>query len=350
MKNYAHFIVFILLSYPASGTTFKCLKAMGALGDHLYHSLKQHGRHTLSFASLQPGMRYFHTEDGYVAYDSRLGIDVALGDPLVSRGKRKAFIRAFLKEHPTAVFAHISEDTARDLSEMGWYVNELGQDSKLHLDTYDFTGKKKAKFRQAAAKLEREGFSIEEIPHSEETVQAAIDITEEWRQGKVVSNREVRFLNRPIEFDEEIDVRKFFVRDGEGKILSFVYFDPIYEHGEIIGYSASIKRRSNSAPTGAEEATVKHAIETFKEEGKLIVTLGLTPLSNLQDRTYRTDWVLSIILKGVRRFGDERIYSFKGHEDFKHRYRGEPENVYFASPAVWNARRFIAVMKISEIF
>jgi lysylphosphatidylglycerol synthetase-like protein (DUF2156 family) len=56
----------------------------------------------------------------------------------------------------------ISPPVGGILARRGWFVNEFGADMELDLGTYDFSGPKKSKFRQAAQKIQREGCTIEE--------------------------------------------------------------------------------------------------------------------------------------------------------------------------------------------
>ena len=145
-------------------------------------------------------------------------------------------------------------------------MNELGADMELDLPTYDYTGPKKSKLRQAARKIQREGYTIEEgtALHSDQTELEALSAA--WLATKTVQ-QEARFLVRPLAFGDEPEVRKFYLRDADGWIVSFIAFDPICEGGEVIGYSPAVKRRSVDAPTGAEEAITKFAIEQFRAGG-----------------------------------------------------------------------------------
>ena len=158
------------------------------------------------------------------------------------------------------------------------------------------------------------------------------------------------FLVRPLAFGEEPEVRKFYLRDPEGWIAAFVAFDPICEEGEVIGYSPAVKRRSPDAPTGAEEAITKFAIEQFRAEGMKTLRLGLLPLYEVQDSDFREAWLLKKVFQWLYRYGDRWIYSFRGLADFKHRYRGSLSKVYFATPTRWNTRNLISLLRLCRIF
>ena len=166
-----------------------------------------------------------------------------------------------------------------------------------------------------------------------------------WRAEKTVVH-EARFLVRPFVFEDEPEVRKFYLVSPKCEIVSFVNFDPICEGGAVIGYSPAIKRRSPAAPTGAEEAVTKFAIERFRDEGKQVFRLGLMPFYQVQDSGFRERWLLKKLFQGLYRYGDQWIYSFRGHADFKHRYRGELCKVYYASRGYRCGMDLIALMRL----
>ena len=52
----------------------------------------QYGNFTMAYATLQPGMKYFEAHDGYLAYDSCLGTNFVLGDPVAPAERHAAII------------------------------------------------------------------------------------------------------------------------------------------------------------------------------------------------------------------------------------------------------------------
>ena len=282
---------------------------------------RRHGNFTMAYATLQPGMKYFEAHAGYLAYDNCWGSTFVLGDPVAPAENHPAIIEAFLRQHPRTCFCQISRSVGAILALLGWFVNELGADMELDLLTYDFRGQNKSKLRQAAHKVQREGYTIEECSVADRDRAELEALCSAWLATKAVK-REARFLVRPLAFGKEPEVRKFYLRDPDGWIVSFVAFDPICEGGQVIGYSPAVKRRSPDAPTGAEEAITKYAIEQFQAEGLRTLRLGLLPLFEVQDSAFREVWPLKKLFQSMYRYGDRRIYSFRGHADFKHRYRG----------------------------
>ncbi len=307
---------------------------------------RQHGNFTMAFATLQPGMRYFESHDGYLAYDRYWGTNFVLGDPVAPFENHPAIITEFVSTFPRTCFCQISRTTGATLARMGWFVNEFGADMELDLRTYDFTGPKKSKFRQAAHKIERERYTIEERDAAEDDGTELEALCASWLPSMTIK-REGRFLARPLAFGDEPEVRKFFLRNADGEIVSFIAFDPICANSEVVGYSPAVKRRSPDAPTGAEEAITKFAIEQFRTEGFMTLRVGLIPLYDIQVSEFRDAWLLRQIFRWTYRYGDKLVFNFRGHADFKHRFRGTLNKVYFATRArVGHAWSLLALLRL----
>ena len=313
-----------------------------------FELFRRYGNFTMAYATLQPEMKWFEAHGGYLAYEECWGTTFVLGDPVAPAENHAAIIEAFLRQHPRACFCQISQRTGAILARLGWFVNEFGADMELDLPAYDFRGQRKSKLRQAAHKVQREGYTIEERTFADGDRAEIQALCSSWLSTKTVK-REARFLVRPLEFGDEPEVRKFYLRDPDGWIVAFVAFDPICEDGEVIGYSPAIKRRSPDAPTGAEEAITTFAIEQFRAEGMKTLRLGLLPLYQVQDSAFREAWRLKKLFQWLYRYGDRWIYSFRGHADFKHRYRGNLSKVYFATYTRWNILNLIALLRLCRL-
>ncbi len=308
----------------------------------------RYGNFTMAYATLQPGMQYFESHGGYLAYDRCWGTSFVLGDPVAPVENHAALLEAFVRRYPRTCFCQISKPVGAILARRGWFVNEFGADMELDLPTYDFTGPKKSKLRQAAHKIEREGYTIEERTALDGDQTELEELCSSWLATKTVK-REARFLVRPLAFGDERGVRKFVLRDPDGWIVALVAFDPMCERGQVIGYSPAIKRRAVDAPTGAEEAITKFAIEQFRAEGFKSLRLGLMPLYQVEDSAFREAWLLKKCFQWAYRHGDGWLYSFRGHADFKHRYRGSLSKVYIASSTGWNIGPLLALLRLCRL-
>lgn len=309
--------------------------------------LKQHGDFSVAYsATVQPCLNHFGDEHGFIAWSRRWGVSLALGDPLTSDRYREELIRGFMEHTRRPVFCQVSRPTAEVLSSMGYRINEFGVDTKLNLGQYTLAGKQKEWLRYAYNWVHRRGYRIEEANFDAVDVAQVEEVSEAWRSTRTVKHKEVRFLNRPIVLDDEPDVRRFFLFDPTGKMLAFVFFDPLYSCGEIVGYVTCIKRRHPEAPQYAEHAIMKFAIERMKDEGVGHIRLGLSPLAWIEDDHFhhgrKTSKAFRFIFKSklTNRWG----YNLLGHAHYKRRFRGEEEKLYYASRSNFNVHPLLALL------
>lgn len=302
--------------------------------DRRFHHLRKHGSFSIAYSTaVQPRLSYCHSSVGYLPYRKRWGVTFGLGDPMCAAGEKRNLIQQFMDEHRRPSFVSVGQETATILNEMGYFINEIGIDTALDLNEYTFDGKEKEWLRYASNWTSRRGFEVRECD-AEVIRKEAIEVSEAWRETRTIKRKEVRFLNRPIMIRNEIDVRKLYMFDAEGRMQAFIYFDPLYRDDQVIGYVTCIKRRHPDAPQYIEPALMKHAIELFKSEGKQILRLGLSPMAGISNDRFRTN---SILNWSSRRYGDSKfvnkyLYNFRGHTLYKKRFRGTEEKIYYASP------------------
>jgi phosphatidylglycerol lysyltransferase len=317
--------------------------------------VRQYGDFTIAWSTaVQPGLKYYGNEHGYLAFASGWGIDFALGDPVAPRELHAPLLEGFMAScRRKPCFVNCMETTAALVAPHRYFINPMGVDTLLPLEEYDFRGKAREPFRYAANWLDRRGYRIEELTFRDIDAGVVAGLSGRWRQTRTISDREVGFLNRPIALEDEQDVRKFFLLDAAGKPAAFVYLDPVYRNGRVTGYSTSIKRRDPEAPACSEQGIMKHCIELLKAENVQTVRLGLSPLANLTDRRFRRrNPILHFSLScGFRaRWLNRRFYNLQGHAEFKRRFRGVEQPVYFISPALFNDYRIIAMLRIMNVF
>ena len=225
----------------------------------------------------------------------------------------------------------------------------MGCDTRLDLADYDFGGKKKERLRHATNWLGKHDFEVREGTFAHDVpVEKIRALSKSWftsRRG----TKAVYFFNRPPVYEDEPDVRKFFLFSPAGEPVAFVFFDPIFRDGQVIGHSPSIKRRLPDAPLRAEEGIMKVAIEQFQRDGLERVMLGLSPLAGIEDREFRANrlihmsWSRGLNAWWVNRF----FYNLAGHADFKRRFGGVEEQTYYASDCLFNDFRVVATLRMA---
>lgn len=314
--------------------------------------LAQYGDFSLAYSTaVQPRLMYFGDHRGYLAHRSRWGMPFVLGDFVAETSRGAELIDEFIDLNPRTSFCQITRPVAELLSKRGYFVNEMGTDTTLKLADFTFAGKEKEWLRYASNWISRRGFEIVESCFDEIGAEQVEDVSESWRKTRTVKRKEVRFLNRPIVMKDEPGVRKFFLLSPEKKLLAFVFLDPLYRNGRIAGYVTVLKRRRPDAPRYAEQAIMKYIIETLKHEEVAELKLGLSPLADIQDGDFKFNKFTSRLFQyGFRaRWVNQYFYNVAGHADYKRRFGGRPEKLYFASPTRFNTPKMMALIGLCGI-
>ena len=293
--------------------------------------LRQHGNFTQAYsATYQAGLEHFGDERGVIAYKKVWGTALVLSDPLAAKQNVRDLMVRFLREYPDVAFWSVSRPTAGILGPLGFFINEMGPDTRLDLANYDFAGRDKRTLRLAINRIPKSGYTTREssIPLiGAEKVKA---VSNAWRQTRVIRRREVCFLTRPLVFDDEPDVRAFFTFDRDGELAAFSTFDPVYEAGEVVGYVSAQNRYRPDCDPLVHVATKINAIETFQAEGKRWLFLGISPFAGVKNKTVRlnTRGIFQLCYESA--FFNRFVYSLQGLAAHKRQYRGVQEQTYYA--------------------
>jgi lysylphosphatidylglycerol synthetase-like protein (DUF2156 family) len=296
-------------------------------------ALRKYGNFALAYsATFQPGLDYFEGEEGFLAYKQVGSTAFVLANPLAPIGACEDLIRSFVSERSDVCFWQASRQVAKILEKIGFCVNEMGTETRIELVGYDFDGPRKRNFRRALNRPACRSYTIEERPVTSLDREELRTVSERWRQTRGVKNREMTFLTRPAILDDEVDVRKFFTFDPKGSLQAFAFFDPIYKGGEVVGYLCSAKRRLPEADTLVGYAMLHRAIRTFQDEGKVFLSLGLSPLCGIEDKELSNNRLVSLGFRAVyrSRLFNQLIYPLQGFAAHKGAFCGSAEQTYCA--------------------
>src|SRR6266849_9177094 len=300
--------------------------------------LRRHGREALSYASLQAGMEYFNDDTaGYIAYTSvyhpvfaRHTKRIALSDPVCAPEDYPTLVRGFLAQNAHAAFGVISETCAEALRAMGFKVNCIGYEPEIPIQTYNTKGnwKELDLIKRARNEVKREGIIIREEAIETVNKDQLAAVTTKWIGTKTVNDREIWIYARRPVFEPEEDVRKFVAFDKEGQVAGFVFYDPMYRDGQVVGYSANISRCDEQRFGRLATAINMEAVEKFKTEGKESLNLLLAPFVKLDDGRFNDDFATKLFFQASERFGNN-IYNFKGLAFHKSKYRCPQKSLYY---------------------
>lgn len=321
--------------------------------DQRLELVRRHGDFSLAYSTaVQDGLDRFGDEGGYLAFGTKMGSVIALGDPVAPKARHAALLADFIAAAGRPCFAEIGPKTAAILAGLGYRIAHMGVDTVLDLATYDFSGKRKETVRYSERWLEKHGYRMVEEHELEDAAAAVEELSRRWRASRIVRRREMAFLNRPFPTAPDPAQRRFLLVDPQGDVVSLLYFDPIHRDGAIVGYLTAFKRKLPDATNHAEIGLTKRAVDTFGREGREMVTLGLSPLAGAapsghpESAAFR--WAMGRLYESSLVNG--RIFNLKGHAALKRRFHGREEPRYFAwgrgSPFV----HFLSLLRLSKAF
>ena len=293
----------------------------------------KHGDFSLAYSTaVQPGLRYYGDEDGYIAFASKMGHIFVLGDPVVSPVRRADYIRRFVAMTHRPCFVQIGRETAALLSDMGYLINEMGVETRLSFPAHSFAGKRNETVRYSEKWLLRKGYRILECDGTVADTERVREISSNWRAGRIVSRREMRFLNRPFRAQLAPEMRRFMIVDAGGHALAVLDFDPICQGGEVIGYTAAFKRKLVGTTPHAEVGLTKFAVDRFREEGRTHVMLGLSPLAAIAASGFTESRIWRMCFERAYRSPriNRKVFNLQGQAAFKRRFHGEEVATYIA--------------------
>jgi phosphatidylglycerol lysyltransferase len=318
------------------------------LADHLQRVgwLKQYGSHPMSFSTMQPDMSYFELPGvGYIAYAQHWGMQFALADPVCAPQQRAQLLDRFLERYPGAVFVQVSKAVVDHLhGRHGYYGTQFGSESKIQLADWNLRGARKQIIRTAVNGAAGAGIEIREGGFDHDVKR----ISEAWIRTRRCKNNEIRFLIRPMLIDYREGTRYFYAHAAGGDAVGFIFFDPIWQEGRLVGYVPNISRSSANFRQGLWYALMAHALAVFKEEGVPYVDLGLVPLQMGAGVEPQESRLLRTTMAVIRERMDF-LYNFKGLEFAKSRFQGRIEKTYCCHRSAMPALAMTAMFRLTRI-
>ena len=314
--------------------------------------LRQHGNFALAYSvTFQPGLEHFGDEAGFLSYKTVGSTALVLSNPVAATDKRTALINRFVEEKGDVCFWQISRPVAEILAGLGFSINEMGTESHINLANYNFAGPAPAKrnLRRAYNRMLDCGYTTCECPVASLNLQELEAVSVKWRRTRSVTNREIMFLVRPVVLEDEPDVRKFFTFDRDGQLKAFAFFDPVYEGGEVVGYLCSTRRRLPEADSLVGYAQMRHAMESFQQEGKRYLFLGLSPLANIEDKEFTYNWLVRRTFRFVyaNALFNRFLYPLQQLTKHKGAFAGTAAQSYYAFNRHPSLPRLIKVLSAS---
>lgn len=297
--------------------------------------IQHYGRQSSAYFNLQSDVQRFGDPRlGFVAYapvNTLFGrVNIVFANPVCAPSIQPLLLRQCLERVPGQfLFSGIDDDVTGDLRALGFTINAMGSEFRVRIADFDTVGRDKKQLRHAGNLGNRCGLRVVEQQAREVDPQQMERISRLWRQHKQVRNHELRLLTRPPVFQDEWGVRRFHAYDQKNQLLGYVFFDPFFENGEVVGYTANILRQDlENSPSGLLDFIILEAMARFHEEGIEYLSLGISPLHNIEaipgDKP-----LIRYVAQRLYRHGNH-LYAFQSLAYHKTRYRGEETRWYLA--------------------
>lgn len=254
---------------------------------------------------------------------------VAMSDPVGDPSEFEALVWEFRqsadKVAAQIAFYEIGIDKIPLYLDLGLSLIKLGQQALIPLENFGMEGKKRQTLRSAINKYNREGYTFEIIKACDVAkILAELKyISDDWLTEKNTKEKRFSLGFFNDEYLKHCDVA--IVRKDD-KICAFCNLWALNNKRQI---SIDLMRYLTDSPHGIMEFLNISLILWAKEQGFSFFSLGMAPLSGLEDHPLAPLWhrIGSTIFK----IGGD-FYNFAGVYGYKDKFNPEWQPIYLAAP------------------
>jgi phosphatidylglycerol lysyltransferase len=264
---------------------------------------------------------------------------IAMGDPVGQEGEWPELVWRFLeigdRYDGWTVFYEVGHKKLHLYLDLGLTLLKLGEEARVPLKHFSLEGGERKGLRHTCRRLQKEGCVFEVVPR-EDIPPLLVEfkrISDTWLAEK--STREKGFS---LGFFDEAYLTRFpvgIVRK-DSKVVAFTNIWPGAGKEEL---SIDLMRYLPEAPKGVMEYLFIQLMLWGKEAGYQWFSLGMAPLSGLEDHALAPLW--SRLGAFVFRHG-EHFYNLQGLRQYKEKFDPEWESKYLACPGGLSLPRILA--------
>jgi len=313
--------------------------------------LELHKNTPLAYWTLMPGLSYLFSSDrtAYLAYRVVDDVAIVLGDPQGTAAACSELIQAFalLCHHNDwrASWYQVSGNCLPAFTDHGWHAVKIGEEALIDLPSLAFTGKEWQSVRTALNRVPREGYTAiwyDLMNDQRGWLPELNQISQSWLASQ--HGEEKGFSMGTWELAQRFSREQRFLvlHDAENRPVAFLSFVPIY--GQAGGWALDLMRRGVDTPPGAMEFLLATALLSFRDEGALVVSLGLSPLASITptDSTGTPELLERIRQLIYQHFNS--FFSFQGLNHFKKKFQPRWEPRYLVYPSLAAMPRVILAL------
>jgi lysylphosphatidylglycerol synthetase-like protein (DUF2156 family) len=301
---------------------------------HARDLMRRYGGSSLSYMTTWRGNQYWFTPDGENAIAYRVVATIALtvGDPIGPA--RVEAVRGFeefcARNGWTPCLYSVGTETREAVEGLGWSAVQVAEDTVIELDALSFTGKKWQDVRTALNKAAKAGIAAEWCTYADAPY-AITDqirsISAEWVAEKGLP--EMGFTLGGLEELTGDGVRCLLAVDGDRTVHGITSWLPVYQDGEVVGWTLDFMRRRANGFRGSMEFLIASAAQQLQTEGARFLSLSGAPLARLDrgERPRALQRVLDFTGQVL-----EPVYGFRSLFAFKAKFQPSYRPMFMAYP------------------
>ncbi|MBN9153811.1 MAG: DUF2156 domain-containing protein [Microbacterium sp.] len=291
--------------------------------------LRADGGGTLSWMTTWEGNIYARTSTGLVTYQRRMGVALALADPLGPEEGRAQSVTEFITmaEHAGLVpcFFSASEATKAAVP-AGWSSLVVADDTIVDLPGLEFTGKRWNSVRTSLNRAGREEMTFRMTRLNDEPwgiQQQLRAISEMWVGDKGLP--EMGFTLGTLVEAEDPEVRLALAISPQGDVDGFLSWLPVYGKGGVVrGWTLDLMRRRDGGFGPVMEYLIGMSAVAFRDAGAEIMSLSGAPLAH----EYPPNAGMIADLSEKLADALEPVYGFQSLHRFKEKFHPRYETMY----------------------
>jgi lysylphosphatidylglycerol synthetase-like protein (DUF2156 family) len=298
--------------------------------------MESNGGSSLAYMTTWPGNQYWFTPCRQAALAYRVSATVALttggpiGDPALHRDVVVGFQQFCADNGWTPCLYSVTAQVRDAAVNLGWRAVQVAEDTVVALADLEFTGRKWQDVRTALNKAGKEGIRAEWLCYPDAPL-AITDqvraISEEWVADKGMP--EMGFTLGGLDELADRSVRCLVAVDEDRTVHGVTSWLPVYEDGEVVGWTLDFMRRRGAGFRGVTEFMIASAALALKEEGARFLSLSGAPLARLDrgEEVSSLQRILDVTGKAL-----EPVYGFRSLLSFKAKFQPEYRPLFMAYP------------------